>query len=80
MQLPDQIWLLLFLLGVEENAPVVECLGDYYRRYLKTMNIDIIMSLCNFCDYYVIIISHSYVASMRGEKNAKFALDMRVSF
>ena len=30
MQLPDQIiWLLLFLLGVEVNAPVVECLGDY---------------------------------------------------
>ena len=32
------------------------------------MNIHIIMSLCNFCDYYVIIISHSYVASMRGQK------------
>ena len=30
--------------------------------------------------YYVIIISHSYVASMRGQKIAKFALDMRVSF
>ena len=29
MQLPDQIWLLLLLLGVEVNAPVVECLGDY---------------------------------------------------
>ena len=28
----------------------------------------IIASLCNFCDYYVIIISHSYVASMRGQK------------
>ena len=26
------------------------------------------MSLCHFCDYYVIIISHSYVASMRGQK------------
>ena len=30
MQLPDQIWLLLFLVGVEVSAPVVECLGDYY--------------------------------------------------
>ena len=25
------------------------------------------MSLCHFCDYYVIITSHSYVASMRGQ-------------
>ena len=33
------------------------------------MNIHIIISLCHFCDYYVIIISHSYVASMRGQKN-----------
>ena len=32
------------------------------------MNIHIIMSLCHFCDYDVIIISHSYVASMRGQK------------
>ena len=31
------------------------------------MNINIIMFLCQFCDYYVIIISHSYVASMRGQ-------------
>ena len=44
------------------------------------MNIHIIMSLCHICDYDVIIISHSYVASMRGQKLAKFALDMRVSF
>ena len=48
------------------NDPVVECLG-HYRRYLKTMNIHIIMSLCHFCDYHVIIISHSYVASIRGQ-------------
>ena len=40
---------------------------------MKTMNIHIIMSLGNFCDYYDIIISHSYVASMRGPKIAKFA-------
>ena len=67
MQLPDQIWLLLFLLGVEVNAPVCN-VSETTRRYLKTMNIHIIMSLCNFCDYFVIIISHSYVASMRGQK------------
>ena len=64
MQLPDQIWLLLFLLDVEVNV------SETTRRYLKTMNIHIIiMSLCHICDYYVIIISHSYVASMRGQKN-----------
>ena len=32
------------------NAPVEECLGDNYRRYLKTININIIMSLYHFCD------------------------------
>ena len=62
-----------FLLGVEVNASVVE-FSETTRRYLKTMNIHIIMSLCHFCDYYVIIISHSYVASMRSQTNYKICL------
>ena len=31
----------------------------------------IFILLCHFCDYYVIIISHSHVASMRGPKTCK---------
>ena len=40
------------------------------KKVSETMNIHIIMYLCHFCDYYVIITSHSYVASMRGQKNS----------
>ena len=31
MQFSDKIWLLLFLLVVDVNAPVVECRGYYWK-------------------------------------------------
>ena len=48
MQLPDQIWLLLFLLCVEVNAPVVECLGDYWRRWIFIL-------LCPYVTFVIIM-------------------------
>ena len=69
MQLPDQIWLLLLLLGVEVNAPVVECLGlleDTWRPWIFIL----------WCPYvtFVIIMSLSHHILMSLQCAANFFL------
>ena len=80
MQLTDQIWLLLFF---------ARCWSECFSRRMSRRLLEdawrpwISILLCPYVTFviiYVIIISHSYVASMRGQKNAKFAVDMRVFF
>ena len=76
MQLPDNFFVIVAKCWSERSSRRMPrtLLEDTWRPWIF-----IIMSLCHFCDYYVIIISHSYVPSMRGQK-MKYVCSVWFSF